>query len=379
MAIIDQCGYHRTTLQRVALVHDWLNQLGGAEDVLVALKRLFPDAPVFTSIYDRARMPDAWRAWDIRPNWMDRLPGIHRHHQPYMPLYALAFGASRVPADFDVILSNKSAFCFAMGAANPAARRICYCLTPTRFIYDFDAYAARETIPAMALPALRLANAVLRRFERAAAQRIDTFIAISSEVQRRIQSLYGRESVVIYPPVDVARFTPDPSAATGDYFFIASRLLPYKRIELAIQACNRLGKQLVIAGDGRDRPRLERLAAQGDNVTFLGRVSDERLLELLRGCRAFIFPGLEDFGIAPINAMACGRPVIAFAGGGALDTVQDGETGIMFLEQTVESLADALVRFDGVRFAPGHLRKHAESFSVERFEAELLSVIDRPA
>ncbi len=128
-------------MQRVALVHDWLNQLGGAEDVLVALKRLFPAAPVFTSIYDRERMPAAWRSWDIRPNWMDRLPGIHRHHQPYMPLYALAFGASRVPAGYDVILSNKSAFCFAMGAANPAARRICYCLTPTRFIYDFDAYA----------------------------------------------------------------------------------------------------------------------------------------------------------------------------------------------------------------------------------------------
>ena len=376
MAIIDQCGYHRTTLQRVALVHDWLNQLGGAEDVLVALKRLFPEAPVFTSIYDRARMPAAWRAWDIRPNWMDRLPGIYRHHQPYMPLYALAFGASRVPAEFDVVLSNKSAFCLAMGAANLAARRICYCLTPTRFIYDFDAYAARETIPAVALPALRLANVALRRFERRAAQRIDTFIAISSEVRRRIRALYGRESVVIYPPIDVARFTPDPTATVGDYFFIASRLLPYKRIDLAILACNRLGRRLVIAGDGRDRPRLERLAAQGAGVTFLGRVSDERLLELLRGCRAFIFPGLEDFGIAPINAMACGRPVIAFAGGGALDTVEDGATGIMFSAQTVDSLADALTRFDGVRFAPGLLRKHAESFSVERFEAELLSVIN---
>ena len=363
-------------MQRVALVHDWLNQLGGAEDVLVALKRLFPEAPVFTSIYDRARMPAAWRAWDIRPNWMDRLPGIYRHHQPYMPLYALAFGASRVPAEFDVVLSNKSAFCLAMGAANLAARRICYCLTPTRFIYDFDAYAARETIPAVALPALRLANAALRRFERRAAQRIDTFIAISSEVRRRIRALYGRESVVIYPPIDVARFTPDPTATVGDYFFIASRLLPYKRIDLAILACNRLGRRLVIAGDGRDRPRLERLAAQGAGVTFLGRVSDERLLELLRGCRAFIFPGLEDFGIAPINAMACGRPVIAFAGGGALDTIEDGATGIMFSAQTVDSLADALTRFDGVRFAPGLLRKHAESFSVERFEAELLSVIN---
>lgn len=366
-------------MQRVALVHDWLNQLGGAEDVLVALKRLFPTAPVFTSIYDRERMPASWRAWDIRPNWMDRLPGIHRHHQPYMPLYALAFGASRVPAGYDVILSNKSAFCFAMGAANPSARRICYCLTPTRFIYDFDAYAARESIPAIAVPALRLANAALRRFERAAAQRIDTFIAISSEVRRRIRALYGRESTVVYPPVDVAHFTPGPSAAPGDYFFIASRLLPYKRIDLAIRACARLGLRLVIAGDGRDRPRLERLAAASGGVTFLGRVSDERLLELLRGCRAFIFPGLEDFGIAPINAMACGRPVIAFAAGGALDTVHDGETGLLFPEQTVESLADALVRFDGVRFAPGLLRKHAESFSVERFEAELLSVIDRQA
>lgn len=358
-------------MNRVALVHDWLNQLGGAEDVLTCLKGIFPESPVYTSIYDRDRMPAEWKAWDIRPNWLDRLPGIHTHHQLYMPLYALGFARMRIAPDYDLILSNKSAFCFAARGANPAARHVCYCLTPTRFIYEFDAYAARERIPAIVVPALRAANAALRRFERAAAQRIDTFIAISTDVKRRIRQHYGRDSTVIFPPVDVNRFTPDLSAPAGNYFLIASRLLPYKRIDLAIEACNRLGARLIIAGDGRDRPRLERLAARGTSVTFVGRVSDERLLELLRGCRAFLFPGLEDFGIAPINAMACGRPVIAFGGGGALDTVVEGETGILFQAQTTESLLHAISRLDGVRFAPDHIRMRAETFSAQRFETEL--------
>lgn len=364
---------HTRAPQSVALVHDWLNQLGGAEDVLVALHRMFPDAPIFTSIYDRERMPAAWRDWDIRPNWMDRLPGIHRHHQPYMPLYALAFGAQTLPGAYEVVLSNKSAFCLAVRARG--ARHVCYCLTPTRFIYDFDTYAARERLPGVARPILKALNAALRDFERRAAQRIDLFIAISTEVQRRIKALYDRESVIVYPPVDVDTFTPDADAGAGDYFFIASRLLPYKRIDLAIEACHRIGARLVIAGQGRDRERLARLAADKPGIKFVGRVSDAELVRLMRGCRAFLFPGLEDFGIAPINAMACGRPVIAFAGGGALDTVIEGETGMLFAEQTADSLTSALRDFDGVRFAPGAIRAHAEKFGVPRFERELLAAI----
>lgn len=362
-------------MTRIALVHDWLNQLGGAEDVLVSLKALAPDAPVFTSIYDRDRMPAAWRDWDIRPTWMNRLPGIHRRHQPYMPLYALTFGAMRIPAGQDLILSNKSAFCLAARSSAVGVRHICYCLTPTRFIYDFEAYAAREAIPAAARPALRLINRFLRRFEWSAAQRIDKFIAISTEVRGRIHRLYGRDAELVYPPVDVERFTPAAPSVPGDYFLVVSRLLPYKRIDLAIEACRENGLRLVIAGDGRDRERLERLAAGADNIEFLGRVSDERLLGLLRGCRAFVFPGFEDFGIAPLNAMACGRPVIAYGAGGALDTVIEGESGILFPAQTVSALRDAMARFDGVTFWPSLIRARAEQFSASRFQAELLDAI----
>jgi glycosyltransferase involved in cell wall biosynthesis len=356
----------------VALVHDWLNQLGGAEDVLVALHNLYPRAPIYTSIYDRRGMPREWLGWDIRSSWMDRLPNVHRMHQPYMPLYALTFARTRIPAAYDLVVSNKSAFCLGVKTA-PGTRHICYCLTPTRFIFDFDAYAARERIPGATRIVLRALNCALRRWERDAAQRVTEFIAISREVRERIKRCYGRDATIIYPPVQVSQFA--VSRQDDGYFLIVSRLLPYKRIDLAIEACNQLGLPLVIAGDGRDRDRLARLA--GPTVTLLGRVDNDRRLQLLSGCRAFIFPGLEDFGIAPIEAMACGKPVIAYAGGGSLDTVIDGRTGLLFCEPTAGSLAQAIQRFAGLAFHPDRIRAHAERFGVERFKRELLKIVAR--
>jgi glycosyltransferase involved in cell wall biosynthesis len=351
-----------------AILHDWLNQLGGAEDVLVVLRDMFPAAPIFTSIYDRARMPAAWRDWDIRSSWMDQLPQIHRFHQPYMPLFAMMWANMRVPPEYDLVISNKSAFCL---GAHTAGRHVCYCLTPTRFTFDYPSYAARESIPAGAGVILRALNILLRKWEVSAAQRVSTFVAISREVQERIRRFYRRDSVIIYPPVQVEQFS--VSRASEDFYLIASRLLPYKRIDLAIETFNRLGLPLVITGDGRDRECLQRMA--GSNVKLMGRVDDATLQDLLQRCKAFVFPGLEDFGIAPINAMACGKPVIAFAGGGAMDTVIDGITGVLFDRQTVTSLADAVARLNGVRFAPDEIRAHAEKFSVARFQKELLKVI----
>lgn len=351
-----------------ALLHDWLNQVGGAEDVLTVLHDMYPAAPIFTSIYDRERMPQAWCDWDIRSSWMDRLPRVHRYHQPYMPLFALMWASLRLPAAYDLVISNKSAFCL---GARTTGRHVCYCLTPTRFTFDFDAYAAREHIPAGAGTILRAVNILLRKWEVGAAQHVSTFIAISREVQKRIRSYYGRDSVIIYPPVQVDQFS--VSHAHDNFYLIASRLLPYKRIDLAIETFNQLGLPLVITGDGRDRARLQRLA--GTNVKLMGRVDDATLSDLLGRCKAFVFPGLEDFGIAPINAMACGKPVVAFAGGGALDSVIDGITGVLFDRQTVTSMADAVSRLDGVRFTPGEIRAHAERFGVARFKKELLNVI----
>lgn len=358
---------------KVAIVHDWLNQIGGAEGVLEALVEMFPEAPVFTSMYWPEVMPEAYRSWDIRTTWMDRLPGVHRHHQLYLLFYPLAFGGLKLQG-YDLVLSNKSAFCLGV-KTSPGTHHLCYCLTPTRFLWDFDAYVAQEQVGRAARRLTKPFLGWLRRWERAAAKRADSFVAISTEVQARIRRIYGRESVVIYPPVDTGRFCPAPMGTQDNYFLIVSRLIPYKRMDLAVLAFTELGFPLRIAGDGRDRARLESMA--GPNVHFLGRVSDTELGPLLARCRAFVLPGLEDFGISPVEAMAAGRPVIAYSGGGALDTVVDGRTGIFFREPTVASLAEAVRTFDEADWNPETIQAHAEQFDVGRFKATLRAFIDK--
>lgn len=354
---------------RVALVHDWLNQLGGAEGVLETLVEVFPGAPIYTSIYARDRMPERYRRWEIRTTWLDALPGIHRYHQLYLPLYPLAFDGLNL-SEYDVVLSNKSGFCHGV-ITGPSTVHLCYCLTPTRYVWNYEEYIAREGLPGPARRLLRPLIALLRLWDRAAADRVDAFIAISREVARRIRKFYRRPSIILPPPVEVERF--QPASRTEDYFLIVSRLVPYKRIDLAIQAFNRLGLPLVIVGEGRDRPRLERMA--GPTITFLGRVPADQLAELYARCRAFVFPGVEDFGIAPVEAMAAGRPVIAFAGGGALDTVVEGVTGVFFREPTPESLAEAVRRLEDLRFDPSTIRRHAERFDKRVFQEKIKEIV----
>jgi len=356
---------------RIALVHDWLNQRGGAEDVLEALVGLYPDAPIFTSIYAPDKMPAFYREWDIRTTWMDKLPGIHERHQPYLPLYPRAFGGLDL-SGYDLVLSNKSGFCH--GVRSGKTPHLCYCLAPTRYLWQYETYVAREQMggPAAILrPVIRL----LRRWDYAAAQRVTAFVAISSEIRQRIARYYRRDSVIIYPPVDTAHY--EPAARREDYFLVVSRLIPYKRVDLAVQACTRLGLPLLVGGDGRDRARLEKMA--GPTVQFLGYVSEEALPDLMARCAAFIFPGLEDFGIAPVQAQAAGRPVIAFRGGGALDTVIEGKTGLFFEEQTVESLCDVLSRFDPARFDARTCRENARRFDRAVFERAITAMVERVA
>ncbi len=355
-----------------ALIHDWLNQLGGAEDVLETLVRLFPGAPIHTSIYWRDGMPAHYRAWPIRPSFMDRLPGVHRHHQPYLPLYPLAFERADLRGH-DLILSNKSGFCH--GVRPPAgARHVCYCLAPTRYVWNFDDYAAREGLGPAARVLLRPLLGWLRRWDFAAAARVDHFIAISTDIQRRIARFYQRRSVIIHPPVALKRFAPVPDI--GDYFLSLGRLIPYKRVDLAVRACSELGLPLWVAGHGRDRARLEKIA--GPTVRFLGRVSDAEVPGLMARCRAFIFPGLEDFGITPVQALAAGRPVIALAGGGALDIVQDGVNGVLFAEQTEAALQAALRRFAELKFDSAAVRASAAPFDEAVFETKLRAFIAEP-
>ena len=358
-------------LLRVAIVHDWLNQMGGAEEVLEALVEMFPGAPVYTSIYWPERMPAAYRQWDIRTTWMDRLPGIHRHHQPYLLLYPLAFGSLTLEG-YDLVISNKSGFCLGVRTP-PGTRHICYCLAPTRFVWDFETYVQREQVGQGARRLVRPLLARLRHWERAAASRVDAMVAISTEIQERIQRYYARESTIIHPPVDTARFASQPAGEGGDYYLIVSRLIPYKRIDLAVRAFSELGLPLWIGGQGRDRANLEAIA--GSNVRFMGYVPDEELAPLMAGCRAFLFPGLEDFGITPVQAMAAGRPVLAFAGGGALDSVVEGVTGSFFREQTPECLAAAVRSMDTRAFDPVAIRAHARQFDTSVFKSRLATFI----
>jgi glycosyltransferase involved in cell wall biosynthesis len=360
---------------RLALVHDWLNQMGGAENVLEELVDLFPAAPLYTSMYDPAKMPDAYRAWDIRTTFMQHLPGYSEHHQAYLPVYPLAFARTDL-SGYDLVLSNKSGFCHGVRTQNRRRKavHVCYCLTPTRFLWLYEQYREREQIGGLVNAALQPALALLCRWDWAAAQRVDHFVAISSAVQERIRAIYGRESVVIHPPVDTERYTPDPSVPVGDYYLIVSRLIPYKRIDLAVEAFRHLpAEKLVVVGDGRDRAALQ--AGASPNVTFLGRQSQTKLLELMRGCQAFLFPGLEDFGIAPVEALAAGRPVIAYAGGGALDTIVPGVTGEHFGEQTVESLLGVLGTFDPAAYDSVVCRQQAEKFGRDVFRRKLLAFV----
>lgn len=350
---------------RVALVASWLNQYGGAERVLEAAHDLFPDAPVFTSTYWPAAMPAAYRTWDIRVSFLDRLPLARGNQRLLLPFYPAAFESLDLHG-YDTILSITSAFAHGVRVP-PGGQHICYCLTPARFLWSYREYVERERIGRVPRVVLPLFIRSLRAWDRRAADRVTQFVAISEKVRARIAASYQRDSTIIYPPVDVDRFS--VSNERGDFFLILSRLVPYKRIDLAVQAFNELGLPLVIAGDGRDRARLQEMAKP--NVRFLGRVSDETGRDLLARCRAFLFPGEEDFGITPLEANACGKPVIAFAGGGALDSTVEGVTGEFFREPTAPSLAEVVRAFDENKYDPALIRNHAEKFGTPVFKEKL--------
>ncbi len=356
---------------RVALVHDYLNQYGGAERVLEDLHEIFPEAPVYTSMYWPEKMSSIIREMDVRTSFMQRLPLVTRKHQPYLPLYPLAFESFDL-SDYDLVISNSSAFCKGV-VTQPGTLHISYCLTPMRWVWNYRGYVERERLGPVARLVLPTVISRLRAWDVATAQNVDRFVAISRAVASRIRKYYRRDATVIYPPVRCSAFEPQPGK-TSDYYLIVSRLIPYKRIDLAVDACTRLGVQLKIVGSGgRDESALR--ARAGKNVEFLGRVSDAELRDLYARCRAYIFPGEEDFGIAPLEANASGRPVIAYAGGGALDTVQDGRTGVLFREQTVDSLAEAIACAEQVTWDPSLLREHAESFDTSVFRGQLRAFV----
>jgi glycosyltransferase involved in cell wall biosynthesis len=367
-------GSHRVTgaagpdlsVLKVALVHDALNQYGGAERVLEHLHEIFPSAPIFVPIYDRNVYPENYDYWDIRVSWMRRIPGANRFHRAFFPLYPFAFQSFDL-SEFDVVVS--SSFNFAHNVLTGAGTcHICYCHSPPRFLWDYFNYARQERLGG----AKRLfASALLpgfRAWDIAAANRVDCWISASRTVQMRISKVYRRRSVVICPPVNVRAFA--YNKPTGDYYLLLMRLVGWKRAEIAIEACSKLGLNLLVAGDGRDAGHLKAIA--GPTVTFVGRVSDSQKKPLYEHCKALILTSVEDFGITPLEAMAAGRPVIAFRGGGALDTIVEGKTGTFFDEQTSESLASVLQRFDPERYDSTTIRAHAEKFDSEQFKKKIL-------
>ena len=311
-----------------------------------------------------------WRTVDIRTSYMQHLTPRMRIAKAMLPLYPSAFESFDLSA-YDLVLSSSSTF--AKGViTKPETCHVCYCYTPTRFAWMYSEYVAREAFPAAVKTLLPLVVAPLRVWDYAAAQRVDHFIGISKAVAARIEKWYRREAQVIEPPIDVSEYS--IAGRLGDYFLVLSRLQPYKRIDLAVEACSTLQARLVVAGDGPDRARLESLA--GPTVEFLGRVSEAEAQRLLSECRALVWPGEEDFGLAPVETQAAGRPVIAFGAGGALETVVDGETGVFFTPQTAEALTQVIANFDDRRYSPERCRANAARFDIQTFVEKMTLILE---
>jgi glycosyltransferase involved in cell wall biosynthesis len=365
---------------RVALVHDYLIQFGGAERVLEDVVKIFPHAPVYTLLYDAGATLRRFERCRIKTSFLQRIPLARSRHRffPFlMPLAAEQFDLSA----YDLVISISHSFGKGV-LTRPGAVHICYCLTPLRYVWDDSVRYVREFTRASPLRAIvPLFLSYLRVWDTLAATRVDYYIAISRYVADRIAKYYKQSAALVYPPVDVHRFRPRLprrwkwSFPPGSYFLVVSRMLPYKRVDLAIQACNKLGLPLVIAGTGPDEKRLRKMA--GKTVRFLGFVSDAKLPGLYAGARAFIFPQEEDFGITPLEAAAAGVPVVAFRGGGALESIVEGRTGVFFEEQTTESLVDALRRIRQLKFNRREIRRHALRFSRERFREEFSREVER--
>jgi len=355
---------------RLALVHDYLAQDGGAERVLQAFHELWPDAPIFVLFYDRERLP-YFADGDVRESFIGRVPFGRKKYQWLLPLMPLATERHNLH-DFDVVLSSTSAF--AKGVlTRPETLHISYCHTPTRYLWtDTHEYIAELKYNRVIKAFLPRLIHRLRLWDKMSADRVDYFIANSDTVRQRIAKYYRREADIIYPPVDTDKFRLAP--LPGDYFAAGGRLVPYKRFDLLIQVFNRLRWPLKIFGTGPEEEPLRAVAR--DNIQFLGRIDDQEKADLLSRAKAFIHPQVEDLGITPVESMASGRPVIAYPVGGARETVVPGLTGVFFNEQTWESLLDCVLHFDETAWEPERIRVHALRFSAERFKSQIQQYVE---
>ncbi|THF74896.1 glycosyltransferase [Cohnella fermenti] len=355
---------------RIAIVHDYLNQMGGAERVVGLLHQMFPDAPIYTTILDRDRLWPELEKADIRASWMQRIPGILKRSKQFFWLYPFAVASMKLQG-YDLVISSSSAFAKGVRVSG-ATRHICYCYTPMRFAWDFATYMESNEVTFAQRAIARLLMRPLRLWDRSNSRKVHRLVAISSIVQRRIAEYYGLSSELIFPPVNVNRFKLSDKPPE-DYFLVVSRLVSYKRIDLAVEACTRARKKLIVIGDGPDRSRLESLA--GPTVHFVGRLPDQEIERYMQHCLAFLFPGIEDFGITPLEVNACGRPVIAFRGGGALDTINPAVNGLFFDRQNVPDLIMALEEARTRTWNPAAIRRHAEQFGEQQFRHKMMQLV----
>jgi glycosyltransferase involved in cell wall biosynthesis len=348
---------------KIAVVHDYFTQLGGAEKVAEELMRILPGADLHATVALPECMPPGLVGAPVKTSWMQNLPGMRRYYRLYFLLYPLALPSLDL-SSYDLVLSSSSGY--AKGVrSNRDAIHVCYCHTPMRWAWSFENYSAREDMGAAKRLLLPHLVRGLRQWDMGASRQPDHFIANSETVAARILRAYGRIAEVIHPPIDVHRFR--PTQEQDDYYIVLARLVSYKRIDLAVQACNLLGRRLLVIGDGPDRARL--MTNAGPTISFLGLLSDTAVEHYAAHCRALIFPGEEDFGMAPLEIAAAGRPTIAYRAGGAVETIIDGVTGIFFDRQEPEDLAEAIARFERIEWNPAVLRRHAESFGTDVFQA----------
>lgn len=348
------------------MVYDRVNKWGGAERVLLGLHEIFPDAPLFTSIYSRERAEWARVFPEVIPSFLQRIPFVNKNHELFPFLMPLAFESHNM-SDFDLVISVTSE---ASKGIITCGKHICYCLTPTRYLWSgYDNYFTNPLLRVGSKPVV----SYLRRWDRYTSGRPDVMVSISSEVRKRIKEYYGRDSQIIFPPVDLDKFKTDRKRKRGNFFLIVSRLVSYKKVDLAIEVFNDLGYPLVIVGTGKEERRLKKMA--GPNIKFVGQLTDDKLAHYYSRCKALVFPQEEDFGIVAVEAQAAGTPVVAFKKGGAIDTVIEGKTGVFFNRQQKEDLKNAVERIDRMKFNRSDLVRNARRFSSNRFKKEFLALV----
>jgi glycosyltransferase involved in cell wall biosynthesis len=367
-------------LLRIALIHDWLTGMRGGEKALEVFCAMFPDADLFTLVYLPGTTSPTIERRRVKRSPIQWLPFAGRLYRQYLPLFPIAVEQFDLDG-YDLVISTSH--CAAKSVVvTGRARHICYCLTPMRYAWDqFDAYFGPERVGELGNRALRPVLAALARWDRATAGRVHRYLAISQYVARRIALYYNRQSTLVYPPVDTEFFVPlhsmaaePPNLSQQPKFLVVSALVPYKRVDLAMKAARQAGVGLTVVGDGPERASLERHA--GDGIELVGWREDDEIRELYQSCVAAVLPGEEDFGIVPVEAQACGRPVVALGRGGALDTVIDSETGVLVSDTTVDALAAGMTRAAALRWDSARIRGHAEQFSRARFVSDIERVID---